>query len=180
MNALRKPPHAVVEISSTSHAKLQELAQAEGRPMGEIVNHLIERYEPEQFWKQAHEAVERLRADPEAWKDYRAEMSMLQGGSMDGLEVEPPSYTPEEEEAILAEHARTQGRWGVGRHGRSASRAGTTRRATCPRYLQRRVQRLTQRSLHRCTDNGTRPGTAMPCSYRAIRGRSDENVIHHV
>ncbi len=105
MSALRKPPHAVVKISSASHARLQEIAKAEQRPMGEIVNDLIERYELEQFWKQAHDAVERLRADPEAWNDYREETLMLQGGSMDGLEGEPPYYTPEEEEQILAEHA---------------------------------------------------------------------------
>lgn len=108
MSALRKTPHAVVKISSTSHARLREIAAAEERPMGDIVNDLIERYEIERFWKQAHEAVERLRADPEAWNGYREEASMLQGGSMDGLEHEPPYYTPEEEEAILAEHARAQ------------------------------------------------------------------------
>ncbi len=109
MNALRKtPPQAVVKISSASHARLREMAEAEQRPMGEIVNDLIERYELEQFWKLAHDAVERLRSDPVAWNDYREEALMLQGGSMDGLEGEPPYYTAEEEEAILAEHARTQ------------------------------------------------------------------------
>jgi len=109
MNAVRKTPHAVVKISSTSHAKLREIAKSEQRPMGDIVNDLIERYELEQFWKQAHDAVERLRSDPVAWQDYRDEVQMLQGGSMDGLENEPPYYTSEEEEEILAEHARTQG-----------------------------------------------------------------------
>ena len=110
MNTMRKTSHAVVKISSSSHARLREIAKVEQRPMGDIVNDLIERYELEQFWKQAHEAVERLRSDPVAWKDYRDEALMLQGGSMDGLENEPPYYTPEEEEEILAEHARTQGR----------------------------------------------------------------------
>lgn len=109
MNALRKTPHAVVKISSTSHARLREMATAERRPMGEIVNDLIERYELEQFWKQAHDAVERLRSDPVAWNDYRDEALMLQGRAMDGLEDEPPYYTVEEEEEILAEHARSQG-----------------------------------------------------------------------
>jgi predicted DNA-binding protein len=110
MNAMRKTTPAMVKISSTSHARLREIANLEQRPMGDIVNELIERYEIEQFWKQANEAMERLRADPVAWNDYRDEMSMLQGGSMDGLEAEPPYYTPEEEEEILAEHARAQGR----------------------------------------------------------------------
>lgn len=106
MTALRKTPNAVVKISPTSHVKLQGLAKTEQRSMGEIVNELIERYELAQFWKQAHEAVERLRADPVAWKDYRDEALMLEGGSMDGLQNEPPYYTPEEEEEILAEYAR--------------------------------------------------------------------------
>ncbi len=109
MNVVRKTPHAVVKISSTRHAKMREIAKSEQRPMGDIVNDLIERYELEQFWKQAHDAVERLRSDPVAWQDYRDEAQMLQGGSMDGLENEPPYYTPEEEEEILAEHARSQG-----------------------------------------------------------------------
>ncbi len=110
MNAVRKTPHAVIKINSTSHAKLREIAKSEQRPMGDIVNDLIERYELEQFWKQAHDAVERLRSDPVAWQDYRDEAQMLQGGSMDGLENEPPYYTPEEEEEILAGQAPTQGR----------------------------------------------------------------------
>lgn len=109
MATLRKTPPAVVKISPASHVKLQDLAKTEQRPMGEIVNELIERYELDQFWKQAHAAVERLRADPVAWKDYKDEISMLEGGSMDGLENEAPYYTAEEEEEILAEHARTQG-----------------------------------------------------------------------
>jgi predicted DNA-binding protein len=109
MNALRNTSNAVVKIDPASHAKLQGLARTEQRPMGEIVNELIERYELEQFWNQAHAAVERLRADPVAWKDYQDEISMLEGGSMDVLKTGPPYYTPEEEEAILAGHARTQG-----------------------------------------------------------------------
>lgn len=110
MTALRKTPHAVVKISSTSHARLREIAKVEQRPMGDIVNDLIERYEIEQFWKRANEAMERVRADPVAWQAYRDEALMLQGESMDGLESEPPYYTPEEEENMLAEHARAQGR----------------------------------------------------------------------
>ena len=108
MSAQRKPTYPVVKISPASHAKLQALAANENRPMGEIVNELIDRYEREAFWRAVNASVERLRADPVAWQEYKAEIALLEGGSMDGLEDEEPYFTPEEVEAIRAE-ARAAG-----------------------------------------------------------------------
>jgi len=102
MSAQRKPSNSVVKISPSSHAKLQDMSRNEQRPMGEIVNDLIERYEREQFWMSARESVERLRADPVAWKDYLDEVALWDQTSGDGLENEEPYYTPEEEREILA------------------------------------------------------------------------------
>ena len=78
--------------------------------MGEIVTDLVARYERDRFWTRVNESVERLRADPVAWKDYQDEIAFFEGGSMDGLEREEPYFTPEEEQEIRDNHARTQGR----------------------------------------------------------------------
>lgn len=69
MSALRKSSAPVVKLKPGTHAKLQEIARAESRPMGEIVSDLVERYETERFWKGVQEDYARLRADPVAWKD---------------------------------------------------------------------------------------------------------------
>jgi predicted transcriptional regulator len=99
-----------VRVDSKLHARLREIAESERRPIGKVIEDAIGQYEREKFWRDVHDSVERLRADPAAWQAYRDEVAVFEGGSMDGLEHEEPYYTPEEEEAIRAEHARTQGR----------------------------------------------------------------------
>jgi hypothetical protein len=101
---------AMVKINPQTHAKLQEIARDQHRPMGEIVTELVERYEREQFWKGVTEDLERLRADPAAWKDYQDEIAVFEGGSMDGIEHEPPYFTPDEVEEIRARHPRAASR----------------------------------------------------------------------
>jgi hypothetical protein len=101
---------AMVKLKPATHAKLQEIAKKQHRPMGDVITELIERYEREKFWEEVHTSVERLRSDPVAWKDYQDEIAFFEGGSMDGLENEEPYFTPEEEAEIRANHARAQGR----------------------------------------------------------------------
>ncbi len=110
MCAMRKSSSPVVKISPSSHLKLQELAKHEQRPMGEIVNDLVDRYEEEQFWMRVRGQLERLKADPVAWQEYIEEIALLEGGSMDGLEDEDPYYTPEELEEILGNASQSTGR----------------------------------------------------------------------
>ena len=93
---------AAVRIPSITHLKLQEMSRLEGRSMGEIVVELVENYERAKFWEEANASLERLRADPVAWKDYKDEIALLEGGSMDGLEDAPAYYTSEELEEIRA------------------------------------------------------------------------------
>lgn len=100
----------MVKVHPQTHAKLQEIARDEHRPMGEIVTDLVERYERERFWQGVTEDLERLRADPVAWRDYQDEIAFFDGVALDGLADEPPYFTPAEEEAIRARHARAQGR----------------------------------------------------------------------
>ncbi|HWV35862.1 MAG TPA: hypothetical protein VNZ55_09515 [Thermomicrobiales bacterium] len=108
MAALRKPAATVVKLKPETHAKLQEIAKTTHRPMGEVVSELVERYEREKFWQEANASMERLRADPVAWKAYQDELAIWDQTAGDGLENEEPYYTPEEERDILANAQRSQ------------------------------------------------------------------------
>lgn len=107
MQAHDKHPRPVIEVLPDTHERLQRLSREQHRPMGEIVTDLLDRYEREQFWDEVNASVDRLRADPVAWKDYRDEVEFLQRGS--DVVVDEPYFTPEEEEEIRAA-ARAEGR----------------------------------------------------------------------
>lgn len=104
----RKLTSSVIKISPQTHERLRRLANEQHRPMGEIVTDLLDRYEHGEFWREVNESVNRLRQDPAAWRSYKDEIALLEGGSMDGLEQEDPWFTPEEEEEIRAEAARSR------------------------------------------------------------------------
>lgn len=110
MAAMRKPVGSVVKLRPETHAELQEIAREENRSMGDVVADSLQRYKKEKFWEQARQSVQRLKADPAAWKDYQEEIRLWDGLSGDGLTNEEPYYTPEEEAEIEAEYARTFGR----------------------------------------------------------------------
>lgn len=101
---------STVRVEDELHAKLRDLANAERRSIGKVIEDAVARYEDDKFWRDVHDSVEKLRADPVAWKEYQDEVALFEGGAWDGLEDEEPYYTSEEEEAIRAKHARTQSR----------------------------------------------------------------------
>lgn len=78
-----------LKISPETHAVLAELAAADKRAMGEVVAEMTERERRRRFLEGANEDLERLRADPEAWADYQAELRSMEGTMLDGLEDEP-------------------------------------------------------------------------------------------
>lgn len=49
----------------------------------------------------ATNSIERLQDDPDSWQDYRDDIRLFEGASMDGLEDEEPYYSAEEVEEIL-------------------------------------------------------------------------------
>jgi hypothetical protein len=102
MTAQTRPTSPVVKLKPATHAKLQSIAHAEDRPMGEVVTFLVDRYERERFWKQVRADYARLKADPAAWAEYKAEVDAWDTLSGDGLVAEEPYYSPEEEREILA------------------------------------------------------------------------------
>jgi len=92
-----------IRVDESVHTRLRALARSEQRSMGELIADAIDRYEREKFWDEVEASVERNQSDPDAWKEYQDEIRLLEGGSMDGLESEPPYYTPEEIEALLGD-----------------------------------------------------------------------------
>ncbi|MFL5758905.1 MAG: class I SAM-dependent DNA methyltransferase [Thermomicrobiales bacterium] len=68
---------------------------------------LVDDCQKRRFWQQVNESVERLRANPAAWKSYQHEIDELEGGSFDELEGEEPHYSPGdlEERAVYTDSA---------------------------------------------------------------------------
>lgn len=110
MAALRKTSAPVVKLKPGTHAKLQELARTEARPMGEIVTELVDRYEEDQFWRAYQASFEQLRTDPVAWQDYAEELAAWDAIPNEVLASEPPYFTPAEEEEFLAQQADAEAR----------------------------------------------------------------------
>ena len=99
-----------IRVEDELHARLRAISRSEHRPMGDILKDAVLRYEREKFWDDVEASVDQLRSDPKAWTEYQAEIQQLEGGSMDGLEREPPYFTPEEIEAILGDTRNTTDR----------------------------------------------------------------------
>lgn len=104
-----------VRVEERLAEQLREIASEESRPIGQVIADAIAQYQKDKFWNGVYEDFARLKSDPGSWQEYQDEIALLEGASMDGLEGEPPYYTPEEEEAIRAEHARTQHGGDLGR-----------------------------------------------------------------
>lgn len=97
-----------VHIDDELHAMLREIAEREDRSVDQVLEDAVRRYRKEQFWKGVYADLARLRSDPEEWKRYQAEITLWDSTSDDALDNEEPYYTPEEEEEIRAEYARTR------------------------------------------------------------------------
>jgi hypothetical protein len=74
-----------IRVPDATHAKLQRLAADEGRPIGQVIEELIARYERERFFAELAEDLARLRADPAAAAEYDAELAVWDATLLDGL-----------------------------------------------------------------------------------------------
>ena len=95
-----------VRVDDALHAILVEISKEEHRSIGQVIEAAIQGYRRERFWTEVEASVARLHADPVAWQDYQDEIALLEGGSMDGLENEPPYFTAKELEEIRANNPR--------------------------------------------------------------------------
>lgn len=80
---------ASIRIDEKTRALLQELAQAEHKSMGRVVEEAVQRYDEDRFWNQAELAYRRLQSDPAAWREYQQEIALFDTASMDGLDDYP-------------------------------------------------------------------------------------------
>lgn len=76
-----------IRVSVAARDRLQEMARDQDRTVSQVLERLIEMERRERFWQEMEVAVERLRADPEAWADYHAEAAVWENGTIgDGLD----------------------------------------------------------------------------------------------
>ena len=88
---------ATVRIGPELHETLRTLSEAEKRPISQVIEDAVDRYQKENFWKAMHEGFARLRADPEAWRHYQEEAALWDSVAGDGLEHEEPYFAEEVE-----------------------------------------------------------------------------------
>jgi hypothetical protein len=81
---------ATVRIGPELHETLRTLSETEKRPISQVIEAAIDRYQKDAFWKAVHEGFARLRADPVAWEEYQSEAALWDSVAGDGLEDEEP------------------------------------------------------------------------------------------
>lgn len=77
-----------VRISDRAHRTLKDLARRTGQPMQTILDHAIEEERRRMFFADVDAAYGRLRSDPKAWAEYKAEQAVWDTTLMDGLDPE--------------------------------------------------------------------------------------------
>lgn len=78
-----------VRVSTPTYDRLNEMAAAGRKTIGEVVADLIEGHDKERFFQELEAAGRRLRADPVEWASFQAELAEWDGTLMDGLGNEP-------------------------------------------------------------------------------------------
>ena len=78
-----------IRVPTSTHARLRRLADEQARPIGEMIDALLDDDEKRRLFAGLAEDFERLRADPVAWADYEAEVIAWEATLGDGLGDEP-------------------------------------------------------------------------------------------
>ena len=81
---------AMVRIGPELHQTLRTLSEAEQRPISQVIETAIDRYQKDNFWKAVDEGFARIRADSAAWQEYQSEAALWDSAAGDGLENEEP------------------------------------------------------------------------------------------
>jgi hypothetical protein len=71
-----------VHVNDKVHDLLREISAAQDRRIDQVIEDAVMRYQRDLFWQEVEASVERLRADQDAWADYRREMDLLQDGGL--------------------------------------------------------------------------------------------------
>jgi hypothetical protein len=75
-----------VRIGARTYEEVRRLGAQSGRSITRVIEDAVAEEARRAFWQEFHAAVERLRAEPEAWAAYQAEQRELEGTLMDGLD----------------------------------------------------------------------------------------------
>jgi predicted DNA-binding protein len=79
----------VIRVPERTHARLKRLAAERGRPIGEIIDGLLDDLDRRTFFAGLAEDFRRLRDDQVASADYDAEVRLWESTLGDGLDGEP-------------------------------------------------------------------------------------------
>ncbi len=77
-----------VRVKTTTHNALRERAKERGESLTDTLDHLVEEDRRRRMFEAADASWRALRADPEAWAEWQAEMALWDSTSADGLEDE--------------------------------------------------------------------------------------------
>jgi predicted transcriptional regulator len=78
-----------VRISKEAHEKLAKLANDNSVTMTEILDRAVEAFRKKLFFDKLRRQGEALRADKQAWREFRSEIEDLEQGTIkDGLDAE--------------------------------------------------------------------------------------------
>ncbi|HSZ13765.1 MAG TPA: hypothetical protein VK790_06995 [Solirubrobacteraceae bacterium] len=72
-----------IRVSQPTHDRFAKLAQATGRPMGQLVDEAADALERRVFFDQISSRYEALRADPGAWSQIEDERAVEAGALRD-------------------------------------------------------------------------------------------------
>jgi predicted DNA-binding protein len=81
-------PTTTVRIGERARQALKELSDQTGKPMGTLIEDMLERYRRERLLDEFNAAYAALRADPEAWEEELQERRAWDSTLMDGLRDE--------------------------------------------------------------------------------------------
>lgn len=81
-------PTSQIRVSPATHTAVTDLARRTGEPMQSIVEKAVEDYKRKLFFEEMTAAYARLKADPAAWEEERAERREWDVTLADGREDE--------------------------------------------------------------------------------------------
>lgn len=82
-------PTSTVRIKPETREHLKQIADDEGLSLTEALAQVVEAARRQRIVDQANAGWAALKADPEAWANYRREVALFEGAIADGLPTEP-------------------------------------------------------------------------------------------
>jgi hypothetical protein len=78
-----------IRIDVRTHDRLRELAVWANESRAATMANAVREYHEKRFWEESNAGYAALRANPESWAEYQAEMRLWDTTLMDGLEEFP-------------------------------------------------------------------------------------------